>query len=177
MDIPLPMQAFWADFAASVAHDPAARFYEAFHFDDNAASADELAALVLAGRKRATAGLWWSYESEHKPIPKRGDLSVVTLFSGEPVCVIETQHVNIVAFSEVDADFAATEGEGDGSLDHWRRAHTAFFGRECQRLGRGFDVHAPVVCEEFSVVFAGRGGLPAGRASPRPKPVGRKPRP
>ena len=42
-------------------------------------------------------------------------------------------------FSEVDADFAATEGEGDGSLAYWQRAHKAFFGRECQRLGREFS--------------------------------------
>ncbi|MEO7853078.1 MAG: ASCH domain-containing protein [Rubrivivax sp.] len=155
MDMPPLIQSFWADFVASLGHDPAGRFHEAFHFDDNAASADELAALVLAGRKRATAGLLWAHESAGQPLPQRGDLSVVTLFSGQPVCVIETQKVRIVAFSEVDADFAATEGEGDGSLDYWRRAHTAFFGRECQRLSREFDAQAPVVCEEFWVVFGG----------------------
>jgi uncharacterized protein YhfF len=60
-----------------------------------------------------------------------------------------------VPFSEVDEDFAATEGEGDGSLVYWQRAHTAFFGRECQRLGREFSLSAPVVCETFAVVFRG----------------------
>ncbi len=45
-----------------------------------------------------------------------GGLSVVTRFSGEPLCVIETQKVQIVPFSEVSAEFAATEGEGDGTL-------------------------------------------------------------
>ena len=78
-----------------------------------------------------------------------------TLFSGEPVCVIETRDIKIVPFSEVDEDFAATEGEGDGSLAYWQRAHTAFFGRECQRLGREFSLSAPVVCEKFAVVFRG----------------------
>jgi uncharacterized protein YhfF len=43
------------------------------------------------------------------------------------VCVIETLAIQIVPFSELDADFAATEGEGDGSLDYWQRAHTAYF--------------------------------------------------
>jgi len=88
-------------------------------------------------------------------LAKPGDLSVVTRFSGEPVCVIETRKVTIVPFVEVTAEFAATEGEGDGSLEFWRRAHTAYFGRECKRIGREFSQHMPVVCEEFAVVFRG----------------------
>src|SRR6266545_5035309 len=138
MTIPPSIQAFWSAFTASIGHDPSDRFYEAFHFDDNAPSADELAALVLSGKKRATAALVWVHEAEGKPMPQPGALSVVTLFSGEPVCVIETSSFQIVPFCEVDADFAATEGEGDGSLAYWQRVHTDFFGRECQRLGREF---------------------------------------
>ncbi len=157
MVIPPSIQAFWDTFTSALGHDPSDRFYEAFHFDDNAPSADELAALVLSGRKRATAGLLWAYEADGKPTPKPGDLSVVTLFSGKPVCVIETQEVKIVPFSKVGADFAATEGEGDGSLAYWQRAHTAFFGRECRRLGREFSLSAPVVCERFAVVYRGAG--------------------
>ena len=155
MDIPPHIQSFWAEFCSSLGHDPSDCFYEAFHFDDNAPSADELAALVLSGRKRASAGLAWAYESEGKPLAKPGDLSVVTRFSGEPVCVIETRKVTIVPFEDVTSEFAATEGEGDGSLEFWRRAHTAYFGRECKRLGREFSQRMPVVCEEFAVVFRG----------------------
>lgn len=158
MTIPPSVQKIWSAYVATLDYDPSDRFYEAFHFDDNEPSADELAALVLAGQKRATAGLVWAFESEGKPFPKPGDLSVVTLFSGEPVCIIETQDVQVVPFSQVDADFAATEGEGDSSLAYWQRAHTAFFGRECQRLGREFTASAPVVCERFAVVFRGVSG-------------------
>lgn len=158
MTIPPSIRAFWDTFTSTLGHDPSDRFYEAFHFDDNAPSADGLAALVLAGTKRATAGLVWAFEADGKPFPKPSDLSVVTLFSGKPVCVIETQNVQIVPFSEVGADFAATEGEGDGSLAHWQRVHTAYFERECQRLGRTFSPSAPVICEKFTVVFR-----PAGR--------------
>ena len=157
MTIPPSIQSFWSAFASTIGHAPSDRFHEAFHFDDNAPTADKLAALVLAGRKRATAALVWAYEAEGKPIPKPGDLSVVTLFSGQPGCVIETLGIQTVPFSEVDADFAATEGEGDGSLAYWQRVHTAFFGRECQRLGREFSLSAPVVCERFAVVYRGAG--------------------
>jgi uncharacterized protein YhfF len=151
------VRAFWARFVALLACDPSERFYKSFHFDDNQPSADELAELVLRGTKRATAALLWSYESENKPLPTPGSLSIVTLWSGAPICVIDTTSVEVVPFEQVSADFAATEGEGDGSLEFWRRAHTAFFGRECLRVGREFGPSAPVVCEQFRVVFPAQG--------------------
>lgn len=151
--IPERCRDFWSAFAATQASDPAPRFLEAFHFDDNQPSADELGQLVLAGRKRATAGLLWTCEVTGKPAPKPGDLSIVTDFAGTPLCIIETTRVDVVPFGEVSAEFAATEGEGDGSLAFWRRAHEAFFARECERIGRTPQPDMPVLCERFSVVF------------------------
>ncbi len=153
MKIPSHIRLFWQAFAKTQALDPTPRFLEAFHFDDNAPSADELAELVLAGRKRATAGLVWSFEQAGAPIPNPGDLSVVTDFASTPLCVIETKRVDIVPFEEVSEAFAATEGEGDSSLDYWREAHRAYFGRECKRIGRTPDSRMQVVCERFEVVF------------------------
>ncbi len=132
------------------------RFYESFHFDDNEPSANELANLVLAGVKRATAGLAWSFEAAGKSPPKSGDLSIVTDWTGQPLCVIETVAVEILPFEEVSEEFAAAEGEGDGSLSSWRRAHWAYFGRECARIGREASATMPVVCERFSVIYRGR---------------------
>lgn len=153
--VPARHRAFWEAFVRTRAEDPTPRFLEAFHFDDNEPSANELAALVLAGRKRATAALLWAHQHEGSRVPQAGDLSIVTNFAGEALCVIETLRVDIVPFSEVSAEFAATEGEGDGSLAFWRRAHTAFFGRECARIGRAAEPDMPVVCERFEVVFRG----------------------
>jgi len=138
---------------AKAGPDATDRLYEVFHFDDNEPSANELADLVLRGTKRATAGLVWMFEARRRPIPKAGDLSVVTRWDGQPVCVIETTRVEIRPYDEVDADFAASEGEGDGSLAYWREAHWRFFSRECQRIGRTLDVKMPVVCERFEVVY------------------------
>ena len=153
MKVPENIAPFWQSFAQTQLNDPTPRFLEAFHFDDNQPSADELAELVLAGRKRATAGLVWSFEHAGAPIPQPGNLSVVKTFGGKPVCVIETRRVDIVAFADVSEEFAATEGEGDGSLSYWRRAHEAYFGRECGRIGRVPDPQMPVVCERFEVVY------------------------
>ncbi len=153
MTVPRRYCEYWQAFVQTQAADPTPRFLEAFYFDDNEPSANELAELVVAGRKRATAALLWAHESEGKRIPEPGDLSIVTNFDGNEVCVIETKRADIVPFSEVTAEFAATEGEGDGSLEYWRRAHEEFFGRECERIGRSPEPDMPVVCERFEVVF------------------------
>ncbi len=133
MDIPGHVAPFWKSFVSTQKSDPTPRFYETFHFDDNEPSANELAELVLRGKKRATAGLVWVFEHDRKPLPRVGDLNVVTNWATQPLCVIETVQIDIVPYEEVSAEFAATEGEGDGSLRFWREAHWAYFGRECKR--------------------------------------------
>ncbi len=160
MNIPAHIAPFWQSFVRTRTVDPTPRFFEAFHFDDNERSANALARLVLAGAKRASAGLVWSFENALVPLPRVGDLSVVTDWAKTPLCVIETQRVDIVPYDEVSAEFAATEGEGDGSLRYWRDVHWAYFGRECQRIGRVSGPKMPVVCERFEVAF--RAGPGAG---------------
>lgn len=74
-------------------------------------------------------------------------------WAGTPLCVIETEAVDVVPFGEVSATFAAIEGEGDGSLSFWREAHRQYFTRECIRIGRLFSEDMPVACERFRVVY------------------------
>jgi uncharacterized protein YhfF len=153
MTVPARVAKFWNAFAASVGGVEEKRFYEAFSFGDNEELANSLAALVLQGTKRATAGAVWHFEAEGKRLPVAADLSVVTNWSGEPLCVIETQSVEVVPFNQVSAEFAATEGEGDGSLSYWQAAHREFFGRECVAAGREFSENMLVACERFKVVY------------------------
>lgn len=153
MPVPEALRMFWDAFARSTGHGDEARFYEAFAFGDDENLARELAELVLRGRKRATAGSVWVFEARNKPLPTPGDLSIVTTWAGRPLCVIETESVQIVAFNEVSAEFAAAEGEGDGSLAFWREAHTRYFTRECNRIGRVFVEDMPVACERFRLAY------------------------
>ncbi|HZV94784.1 MAG TPA: ASCH domain-containing protein [Candidatus Nitrosocosmicus sp.] len=152
-NVPKSVQPFWDEFQASIAYDASPRFYEAFHFDDNEPTANALAALVLSGQKRATAGLLWTNEVTGKPLPIVGSLSVVTDWQGVPLCIIESTHIEIVPFDSVSDHFAAVEGEGDKTLLYWRDAHWRFFSRECRRIGRVPDMGMPVVCEQFKVVY------------------------
>jgi len=153
MPIPENLRRFWEQFAVATGSADESRFYEAFAFGDSEILANELAQLVLQGTKRATAGSNWVFEHQGKPIPKPGDLSIVTNWAGEALCVIETLAVEVVPFNSVGADFAAAEGEGDKSLAFWREAHSQYFTRECSGIGRAFHEGMPVVCEHFKVVY------------------------
>jgi uncharacterized protein YhfF len=106
---------------------------------------------VREGKKRATASLLWAWEHEGEPLVQPGDLEIVVDHLGEPALVTRVSAVSVVPFDRVGADFAAREGEGDGSLEHWRKAHTAFFRRECARIGREPAPDMPVVCVDFEV--------------------------
>jgi uncharacterized protein YhfF len=126
--------------------------YEAWHFCDDKKSADHLAQLTLKGIKRATASLHANYEQEHTPIPTPGDLSVITDWNGEAVCIIETKSVEVLPFASVTSTHAEIEGEGDRSLSYWRDVHTEYFSREMAELGLSFNEESLVVFEIFSVV-------------------------
>jgi len=151
--IPSHLRPIWQAYAASVGGLSEDRFYEACQFGDSPALIDELAQLVLSGRKRATAGAVWSYESSSLGLPRPGLLSIVTDAEDRPLCIIETTQVDVLPFDQVTAEFAAIEGEGDGSLAYWQDAHRAYFTRECERADRRFSEDLLLACEQFRVVW------------------------
>ena len=131
---------------------------QAWAFGDGPEMADELAALVIDGPKRATAGLVAEYESDGDPLPRAGDYSVILDGAARPVAVIRAIEVRVLPFAEVDEAFAYDEGEGDRTLAWWREAHWQFFSRQCERRGEVMDERQPVVLERFELVYAERGG-------------------
>ena len=124
--------------------------YEAWAFG---VEADLLAHLVAIGEKTATASAYPLYELENEPLPKTGAYSVILDSNDNGVCIIQTQKVTVVPFSEVTAEHAYKEGEGDKSLAFWREVHEAFFTECLNEAGLKFTHDMKVVCEEFSVVF------------------------
>lgn len=126
--------------------------YEAWAFGEDA---DELAELVVCGKKTATASAYPLYEREREPLPRAGEYSVILDSREQAVCVIRTDRVYVTPFREVSEEHARREGEGDGSLAYWRQVHERFFRQEMKEAGLSFDEDMPVVCEEFSCVYAG----------------------
>jgi uncharacterized protein YhfF len=160
MSEPLPRlsracNAFWIEYLARLAQDHPHRAAnpDAFGFGDTPELANDLAELVLGGRKRATTSLAIEFTALNDPLPKAGDVSIVLRGDLEPVAIIERTEVKTVPFGTVDAAFAAIEGEGDGSLAYWRAAHIEYFTGVCARLGGRFDDATPVLCQTFTVVW------------------------
>ena len=149
------VETMWRAFRAGRSDAPAlpARPGSVWHFCDNEVDANECARLVLEGVKRATSPSLWSFRSRAEPLPEVGDLHVVTDWAGEARCVIQTTEVEVVPFDRVTAEHAAAEGEGDRSLEWWRRVHWEYYQREL--AGTEFRPRGdmPVVCERFSLVF------------------------
>lgn len=121
-------------------------------YGDSAALSESLLALIRARHKRAGTGLVWAYEHDNEPIPKVGDIEIVVDHLHEPVLVTKITRVEIIPYNKVGAEYAALEGEGDGSLEYWRSAHWAFFSRECRRIGREPIASMPVICNVFEVL-------------------------
>jgi uncharacterized protein YhfF len=53
----------------------------------------------------------------------------------------------------VDEEFAYSEGEGDRSLEYWRKAHIRYFKRVLSKIKKEFSEEMPIVCERFKVVY------------------------
>jgi uncharacterized protein YhfF len=125
----------------------------AWHFCDTPAEADECAELVRTGRKVATAPSLWGLQARGEPIPRVGDHHIVTDWAGVAQCVIRTEDVTVVRFDQVTANHAAAEGEGDGTLAHWRETHRAYYARELSGTGLVPTEDMPLVCERFRLVY------------------------
>ena len=121
-------------------------------YGDSAELSKELPDLIKSGRKRAGTGLLWAYEHDREPIAKSGDIEIVVDHLNQPALVTRIVSSEMVAFNEVCAEYAATEGEGDGSLEYWRKGHWNFFSRECRRIGREPTETMPVICNVFEVL-------------------------
>ncbi len=124
--------------------------YEAWSFGD---APDKLAALVKNGVKTATCSAYDVYRTEGEPVPIAGDYSVILDSNGEAVCIVKTTRVYVTAFNQVSQEHAYKEGEGDRSLEYWRKVHTDFLTRELAKIDNIFSEHTPVVCEEFELVY------------------------
>ncbi|GED10644.1 ASCH domain-containing protein [Cellulosimicrobium cellulans] len=122
----------------------------AWSFGDNPELADGLLAAVLSGEKTATSSALWEYEDSGEPVPRVGELSILLDGDGHPRALVRTTSVEIVAFDDVDDDFARAEGEDDRSLASWRAEHEKYFRRV---LEREFAPDMPLVCERFELRY------------------------
>jgi uncharacterized protein YhfF len=117
----------------------------------------ELTELVLAGVKRATAGLvTLDYEAEGEPLEHLGERLVLVDENGAAAGIIQITGLDVIPFAKVSDDFARAEGEGFAGHDDWAVAHRAFW----TRAGEEIDDATPVVCVRFTLLPDQPGALP-----------------
>lgn len=119
---------------------------QAWSIGDNPDMANELADLVCKGIKTASCGSLASFQSEDSA-PKIGSYNIILNGHGIPVCVIRMVSMRLIRFCEVTEEFAKKEGEGDLSLEYWRKEHKSFF----TRAGFYSD-DMELVAEEFELI-------------------------
>lgn len=142
----------WEDFR-KMNPNTGEKTYTAWAFGASKEMADNLANLVLQGKKTATASNYTLYELENEELPYPGLINIILDGDGQAIAVAETTSVEVVPFNEVTEEHAFLEGEGDRSLQHWREVHEAFFKNEFDAIKKDFHDQIPVVCERFKVLF------------------------
>ncbi len=111
--------------------------------------ADELANLVLSGKKTATASALADYAEANEPLPTvDGKFDILLNGKGEPVAALTNTRVYQTKFNEVTAEHAFKEGEGNRTLAYWRQVHEEFF----RELGL-FSPDMAIICEEYKVLY------------------------
>lgn len=126
--------------------------YETWSFGG---ATDKLVQLVLDGKKTATSSAYDLYLLDpSEKLPEMGDYSVIQNSKEEAVCIIQTTKTYVCSFGKVSAKHAQKEGEGDLSLDYWRKVHEDFFMTEYESYGMTFDKNsARILCEEFQLIY------------------------
>ncbi|MBT8299223.1 MAG: ASCH domain-containing protein [Maribacter sp.] len=143
----------WGDYLDKHLEDAFAEAPKTVHFCDNEKDANECAKLVKKGIKRTTSHSLLGLQYRKEPLPKVGDFTVVTNWEGKAQCIVRTTAVKFKPFFSIDAEYAKLEGEGDKSLDYWKKTHWEYYERELAPFNRVPRESMIIVCEEFEKVF------------------------
>ena len=143
----------YEEFLAAHPEVPRRDDVEVVCWGDDAALADEVLGLIVAGAKRATATLAAGYLTSGDPFPPLGAYWVCCDGAGRPGAVLRTTELRLGPFHSVDARFARDEGEGDRTRETWVAGHRAAYERQCAGLGLAFSDDLEVCFERFTLVW------------------------
>ncbi|ASV30018.1 ASCH domain-containing protein [Maribacter cobaltidurans] len=143
----------WGDYLDKHLEDAFHEAPEVIHFCDNETDANNCAELVKNGIKKATTDSLLGLQYRNEPLPKIGDFKVVTNWKGEAQCIIQLTSVKLKPYFSIDASYAQLEGEGDKSLEYWKKTHWDYYTRELEPFGRVPRESMILVCQEFERIF------------------------
>lgn len=147
-------QSYWQAYLDSLAPDERPRDgkVEAAHAG-NREITDGLLQLYLCGKKTAGSSIAEDFLSAGDPLPKAGNHWIFLNSRDEPSCILRTERVVFHKFKDVPAEVAVAEGEGDLTLEYWRRVHAALYLPHLPEWGVAHIDEATVVTEFFRLVY------------------------
>ena len=118
---------------------------------------DSLVAAILAGTKTSTTALLQDFQASGESLPAVGEQQIVIDSDARPVAAIELTEIRTVALRDVDPAHAVDEGEGDETVEQWRRNHETFWHSKQMPEAIGdptflVDDETPVVLQRFRLV-------------------------
>ena len=102
---------------------------------------DELLDLVLSDRKKATSSIY--NKSNNYDV-----YSILTDSQNNNKCILKTIETRIYKFCDVSEDIAILEGEGDLSINYWKKVHKEFF----SKIDEKFNDDILILTEIFEIV-------------------------
>ena len=150
------VKAFWQAFCEQTGEAPIVTYHpRTFSDPRHSAVTDEIAKLARSGQKRGTAHLLLDFENNGVPRRKPGEYLMVLNEALEPQCLVRCTKIAVIPFRDVGDEFAASEGEGDLSLDYWATVHKRYFVKQLAQWGMEWDDGLEVVCESFELAWPG----------------------
>lgn len=122
-------------------------------YSGNREMTDALLALYLMGKKHAGSSIVEDFLTAGDPLPKVGNYWIHLNSKDEPKCILKTVRIAINKFKDVPEEIAIAEGEGDLSLEYWRRVHAKHYGPHLTAWGIASIDEATVITEFFELVF------------------------
>jgi uncharacterized protein YhfF len=144
------IQQFWKGYLSKLPKNHVHRFLvpKTCSLGNSAEMANKLGTLVVRGIKSATCS---RYLGDN--ILNDAGLSIILDGKQNPLCLIEIYEITVRRYCEIDEEWAASEGEGDRSLDYWRNAHWKFFSQEAEIVGYELSEAMLLSCERFRVLY------------------------
>ena len=144
---------FWKSFIINNPRYVNEKIPESFYFCDNEKDANDCAKLVIQKEKQATAPSLWSFEVNNEELPKVGELNIVTDWNRTPIAIIITTEIKLTPYNKINIQFAVIEGEGDKSLNYWKRVHKDYYTREMKESQDNFSEDMIIVCQYFKTIY------------------------
>src|SRR3954447_9102594 len=127
-----------------------ARYFIPFSIGSTPETADEGAMLILNGTKTLTSSPFWDYPDGKFPFV--GALAVLLDGSRRPRGVVETTRIEIMPFGAITEEMARAYGEGERTVEWWRRVMGAFYRASAARHSEVLTNDTRLIWEWFTVV-------------------------